>query len=115
MALRSALVPRYAPPAAGDGTVQVRYYKAPRTPGDSVIVFIRAEFPSGASTAADVREVADCVSAQTADATLTVSGIDEGRVLRIEASVTPRLRFPGVPAGAATSRQDVILRNLRRD
>lgn len=115
MTLRSALVPRYAPPAAGDGTVQVRYYKAPRAPGDSAIAFFRAEFPSGASSPVDVREVADCVSAQTADATLTVSGLDEGRGLRIEASVTPHLRFPGVPAGAAISRQDVILRNLRRD
>lgn len=115
VALNHRFVTRFAPPAAGDGTIEVRYFQAARGHGDPTMCYFRAEYPSGASTPSEVREIADSVSAQTAATTLTISGLSDGNGFRIESAYTPRRAMAGVPVGTATARLDVTLRNPRRD
>jgi hypothetical protein len=108
-------LPRFAPPTAGDGTLQVRYYQAARGHTNALTCFYRAEFPSGATTATEVREIADCFSAQTSGVTLTISNAGDGQSFRLESKFSPRYRYASAPSEATTARLDVILRNPRRD
>lgn len=106
---------RFAPPAAGDGTIQVRYFQRTRGNGDLTMCLFRAEYPSGSDTPADVREIAECISEETAGTTVELSAFSNGAGFHIQASFTPRFRAAGTAGESTSAWLDVTLRNPRRD
>lgn len=103
---------RFAPASAGDGTIQVRYSQRIRASGDPTMCFFRAEYPSGSSTASDMREIAESVSEETAGTSVILSALSNGAGFRIQSSFTPRYR---AGSESTTAWLEVTLRNPRRD
>lgn len=115
VALNSKYITRFAPTSAGDGTIQIRYYRGLRAGAGSAVCFYRAEYPSGAGTASDVREIAEGLPNVNLTTSLTISGMNNGAGFRIESSFVPRYRFSNSGLSGTTSWLEVSLRNLRRD
>lgn len=113
--LGSRYITRFAPLSAGDGTIQVRYFRRTRGGGDPTMCFFRAEYPSGATTPSEIREIAESTSESTASTSVNISGTNNGGGFRLRSTFTPRFRPSGTSGESMTWWLEVTLRNPRRD
>jgi hypothetical protein len=108
-------ITRFAPSSAGNGEIEVRYYRGARSTTDGSICFFRSEYPSGAATPSQVREIAERISDNTSTTSLVVTGKNDGLIFRLQSSFTPRYRFSGETTAGTEVFVEVSCRNARRD
>lgn len=105
----------FAPPAAGTGEIQVRYYRGVRSASDATVCFFRAEYPSGSATASSIVEIAERISDNLSTTTLLISARSSGQVFRLQSAFTPTYRRQGETSAPTTGILEVSARNPRRD
>jgi hypothetical protein len=114
MAVGGMLVPRFAP-ATGSDEIQVRYYRAQRSPQDSSMCYFRREYsPSGVALSPAV-EVAEMVSMGNSITSLIVTGLENGKLFRIQSNFTPGFRRGGATSAGTVQVREVRVQNARRD
>jgi hypothetical protein len=113
--LNGKRITRFAPAGAGDGEIEVRYYRGTRSTTDGSICFFRSEYASGATTPSQVREIAERISDNTSTTSLTVTGKNDGLIFRMQSTFTPRYRFTGATTAGTETFVEVSCRNARRD
>jgi hypothetical protein len=107
-------VTRFAPVSGGSGEIQVRYYRAPRSAGGPVC-FFRAEYPSGATSPSQTREIAERVVDELSTTSLFVTGKNDGLIFQLQSNFKPRYRSRGETTVGTEAFAEVTLRNPRRD
>lgn len=108
-------VTRFAPSTAGNGEIQVTYFRSFRSFTDPTICFFRAEYPSGSTTASSVVEIAERVVDNLSTTTLVISARNNGQVFNLQSSFTPSYRRTGATSASTTGILEVSTRNPRRD
>lgn len=115
--------PRFAPAATGNGEIQVRYYRGPRSGTDATVCFFRAEYPAASNTPnSPPREIAERVITGTSVTSLIVSAPNlavtdplYGRSFNVESNFAPKYtRLTNSTAGT-DQYVTIMLRNIRRD
>ncbi len=119
----SIQLPRFAPVATGNGEIQIRYYRGPRSGTDATVCFFRAEYPSASNTPnSPARDIAERVVNGTSVTNLlvtapnlTVTDPIYGRSFNVDSSFAPKYGRSTSYAGGTNQYVTVLLRNLRRD
>lgn len=106
---------RYAPTSAGNGEIQVRYYRGPRSASDGTLCFFRAEYPAGSNTASFKREIAERIVDSTSTTSLIISGSKNGTRFQLQSKFVPRYRVANSGSAGSEAYVVVTLRNARRD
>lgn len=114
---------RFAPADLGNGRVEVRYYRAARSPSDPSLCYFRAEYSPGAAVPNfRPEEIAERISTGGDLITLIVQAAElppndarHGRVFRVTSAFQPRFRHSREPGVGAEQHLTVVLRNARRD
>ncbi|MEO7317681.1 MAG: hypothetical protein ABIZ56_01695, partial [Chthoniobacteraceae bacterium] len=111
---------RFAPAASGNGEIQVRYFRGPRSGSDATVCFFRAEYPAGSNTPNfPERDIAERIVDNTSTTILVVSGYSVGSTpgmrYRIQSSFTPRFRRGNATTVGTEQYVEATLRNPRRD
>ena len=107
-------VTRFAPVSCGSGEIEVRYYRGPRSAGGPVC-FFRAEYPSGATSPSQTREIAERVVDELSTTSLFVTGKNDGLIFQLQSNFKPRYRSRGETTVGTEAFAEVTLRNPRRD
>lgn len=108
-------VTRFAPGSAGNGEIDVRYYRAARSNSDPTVCFFRSEYPSGSGTPNSTTEIAERVVDAVSSTTLAISGKNGGQTFRLQSSFVPTYTRNNGSASTTMAYVEVMLRNPRRD
>ena len=111
----SAQTTRFAPASAGNGEIQIRYYRGQRSAQDKTVCYFRGEYPSNSNTALyPPKEVAERVVDTLSTTGLTVIGSQNGKYFRLQSNFKPQY---GLYSSVSGTDQfvDVSLRGARRD
>ena len=106
---------RFAPVSAGNGEIQIRYYRGLRSAQDRSVCYFRAEYPAGSSVVlSPPKEIAERVVDSLSTTGLTVIGSQNGKYFRLQSNFTPQY---GLYRSVAGTDQfvEVSLRGTRRD
>ncbi|MHA3773036.1 hypothetical protein ACXR0O_16000 [Verrucomicrobiota bacterium sgz303538] len=114
---------RFAPTTAGDGQIQIRYSRGPRSASDATVCYFRTEYPLGSNTPiSSPREIAERVIVGNSTTSLTVTApnlpvtdLFYGRMFTLETNFVPRYRSSNTSIAGTSQYVNVKLRNTRRD
>lgn len=116
-------VPRFAPSSAGNGEIQVRYSRGPRSSTDPTVCYFRAEYAAASSALlSGPHEIAQLVASNDTSTSLSITAPNlpatdggYGRTFTLETSFIPRYSRGNTSRVGTTQQITVRLRNLRRD
>lgn len=118
--VRSKVTPRFAPPSAGSGEIQVRYFRGPRSATDGTVCYFRGEYPSNSNIPnSPPREIAERIVDQRSSTALIINGYSKGStpgmIYRIQSKFTPGYRLSNTSTQGTEQYVYVALRTARRD
>lgn len=108
-------VTRFAPVSAGNGEIQVRYYRAPRSASDATPCFFRSEYAPGSSITTSTKEIVEKFADTASTTFFKVCAKNSGKVFKLQSSFSPRYRFAGETTAGSEEYVEVTCRNPRRD
>ena len=108
-------VTRFAPAASGNGEIQVRYYRGPRSASDATACYFRSEYAASSGTLLSTREIAERITDNAFVTGLTLTGSSDGLTFRVQSSFASRYRTRDRTTAGTEAYVLVGIRNLRRD
>jgi type II secretory pathway component PulJ len=108
-------VARFAPSGAGNGEIEVRYYRGARSVSDPTVCILRSEYASGSTTPSSTREIAARITDSTSTTTCAITVLPNNQSFRLSSSFTPRFRLKGSSPSSSNAVVEVKTRNIRRD
>ncbi|MES2569243.1 MAG: hypothetical protein V4710_04210 [Verrucomicrobiota bacterium] len=106
---------RYAPASAGNGEIQVRYYRAVRSTRDNTLCYFRAEYPAGSNTPTLTREIAERIVDASTPISLLITSLSKGTRFQLRSEFLPRHRLSNKTTAGTEQYVVVTLRNKRKD
>lgn len=108
---------RFAPTTAGNGEIQVRYYRGPRSAHDSTVCFFRAEYPSNSNTPYFAQEIAERIMDGASTVTVKIfatTTAPQPSVFRLQSAFNSEYTKSRTTIGTEAT-VVVTTRNTRRD
>jgi prepilin-type N-terminal cleavage/methylation domain-containing protein len=115
MVVNGKQVARYAPKTAASDEIQVRYSRGPRSAQDPTVCYFRREYTSAGAPLAPAVEIAEQVVFNGSTTSLTVDGLNNGTLYRLQSAFAARFSSSNTSTTATNQMLEVALLNERRD